>query len=67
MLFFTTFYGLLMASVFKIFGETKNIDDLTLTIAGSLGAFSNGVSRFFMATLQDKIGFKKVYFIICLI
>ena len=56
-----------MASVFKIFGESKNIDDYTLTLAGSLGAIFNGASRIFWATLQDKIGFKKVYFIVCLI
>jgi hypothetical protein len=39
-------YGMIMASIFKVFGQEKGIDDYTLTLAGSLGALANGISRF---------------------
>lgn len=39
-------YGMIMASIFKVFGQEKGIDDYTLTAAGSLGALANGISRF---------------------
>ena len=61
MAFFSAFYGLYMASVYKNLGNENEIDDFTLTLAGSLGSFSNGVSRFFWGVAADKIGFKKAY------
>jgi hypothetical protein len=53
-----------MASVYKTFGEKEIDDDSFLTTVGSVGAVVNGLSRVFWSTLQDKIGFKKVYFLI---
>lgn len=68
MLYFSAFYGMFMAAVFKNFGSHKNItNDLVLTTAGAVGSVFNGSSRVFWATLQDKIGFKKVYFcVLCI-
>lgn len=51
MLFFSGFYGILIAAVFKLFGETKGIDDYTLSVAGAFGAVLNGASRIFWAVL----------------
>jgi hypothetical protein len=52
MLFCSTFYGMFMASSFKNLGSNDgDIDDLTLTVAGSLGAFMNGACRILWATL----------------
>lgn len=57
-----------MASVFKSFGSVEgSIDDMTLTVAGSIGGACNGLSRVFWATLDDKFGFKKIYSIILVI
>ena len=67
MLFFSTFYVMLMAGIFKVFGLSKGIDDFTLTVAGSLGAIANGGSRIFWAALQDRIGFKKISLFICIL
>jgi sugar phosphate permease len=49
-----------MANAFKALGEEYQIDDMTLTIAGSLGALLNGISRIFWPVLQDRSTFKKV-------
>lgn len=65
MLFFAQFYGMFMASSFKNFGCIEgDIDDFTLTIAGSIGSFFNGFGRLFWALLQDRFGFKKIYLIV---
>lgn len=57
------FYGTFMASVYKAV-NIDNLRDGTLTTAGALGAVCNGASRVFWATLQDKHGFKRVYFVL---
>lgn len=68
MAFCSAFYGLYMASVFKSFGLSEaDIDDLTLTLAGSLGGIMNGAGRIVWAALQDKYGFKLIYFLILII
>lgn len=36
-------------------------DDLFLTTVGSVGAASNGVSRFVWASLMDRFGYKKIF------
>ena len=65
MIFCSAFYGLYMASVFKTFGSvTGDIDDGTLTLAGSLGSACNGLFRIVFATAADKYGFKIVFAII---
>ena len=63
---FGTFYGLYMASSYKIVGEDF-IDDKHLTIAGSLGAVCNGGSRLMWASLLDKYRFNHVYGVIMVI
>jgi MFS family permease len=67
MAFFSAFYGLYMASVYKTLGLENDIDDLTLTWAGSLGSLSNGVSRFGWGLIVDKFGFKKTYGVLLVI
>jgi hypothetical protein len=49
MLYCSIFYGMYMAGAFKTFGsnEGNDITDKTLTLAGSLGASFNGLSRIF--------------------
>jgi len=61
MLFFGTFYGAYMAANYKFISE---LDDVTLTIAGSVGAIFNGGSRLMWGVLLDKYGFRKVYMIL---
>lgn len=56
-------YGLFIASVFKPYGAT--FEPNYLALIGSIGAVINGVCWMFWATLQDKVGFKLVYIIIC--
>ena len=40
-------YGMFMANAFKSFGEKHHLDDLSLTVAGSLGSIMNGFSRIY--------------------
>ena len=63
MLYNGVVFGMYVASVYK---DTALglIPDSTLTLAGSLGAFANGGSRMFWATIMDYIGFRKVYLIL---
>ena len=51
------FYGMYMTSVYKLLGEEYNIDDFTLTLAGSLGAVANAASEFICGMMADKVGF----------
>lgn len=57
------FFGLFMASVYKEVA-LNSLSDHTLTLAGALGSVCNGSSRIIWATLQDKYGFRKMYFIL---
>ena len=59
-------YGLFVSNSFK--GYVNDIyDDQYLTIVGSISSVLNGLSRGVWAALQDKFGFKKIYFtILCL-
>ena len=62
LLFNGMFFGLYMASVYKSVAQHENkISDKALTTAGAIGSVCNGSSRILWASLQDKIGFKKVY------
>ena len=63
MLFLGIFYGIYIASVYKSMANGM-ISDFTLTVAGSLGSVCNGCSRIFWSMLQDKFGFRKVYFVV---
>jgi len=49
-----------MANAFKSFGEQSHMDDLSLTIAGSIGAIMNGISRIFWPIYQDSTSFEGV-------
>ena len=42
-------------------------DDLFLTTVGSVGAASNGISRFVWASLTDKYGYKKMFTLMLII
>jgi Na+/melibiose symporter-like transporter len=57
------FFGLFMASVYKEVA-LNILSDHTLTLAGALGSVCNGSSRIIWATLQDKYGFRRIYFIL---
>ena len=59
MLFFGTFYGAYLAANYKYISD--ELDDYTLTIAGSVGAIFNGGSRLIWGWLLDRYGFRKVY------
>lgn len=60
MLFFGEFYGVYMASVYKIIAEDY-VQDHQLALAGALGGIGNGISRLILASMVDKFGFKAVY------
>jgi len=50
-----------IANNFKSYEQRDINDDKFITIVGSIGAIFNGLSRSFWSSLQDIIGFKKVY------
>lgn len=54
-----TFFGIYLVSVYKTFAGTQ-IDDRTLTLAGSLAAAANGFSRVVWASFMDRFGFRPV-------
>lgn len=64
MLIGSAFYGLYLTAAYKILGIEYHIDDLTLTLAGSLGSVTNGISKILTGILADKFGFKPLYYII---
>jgi len=66
LLFFGIFYGIYVASVYKVSAQDV-LEDHTLTLAGALGSICNGGSRIMWATIQDKYGFKRVYLVLLLI
>jgi len=59
------FFGIYIASVYKSVA-LDTLSDKALTFAGVLAAIGNGSSRVIWSSLQDKFGFKQVYYI-CLI
>ena len=61
MLFLGIFYPLYMTSTFKKLA-LDYLSDRTLMLAGAFGSVGNGFSRVILASLQDKYGFRKVYF-----
>ena len=63
LLFQGIFFGIYMASVYKVCAIDV-LDDMSLTIAGAIGSVCNGGSRIMWASLQDKFGFKTIYFIL---
>lgn len=65
-LFLGIFYGVYISSVYKLTAQDFLLDH-QLTLAGALGSVCNGCSRIFWASLQDKFGFKRVYFCLLLI
>lgn len=54
------FFCVYNSSVFKS-NALGLLSDHTLTITGSFGSVANGVSSFVMASVMDKVSFKKVY------
>ena len=68
MLFGSIFYGIFLVSSFKNFGSSEGgIDDSVLTLAGSIGAFVNGIFRVLWSGMLDKFSFKIIYSIILVI
>ena len=61
MAFCSMFFCIYIISTYKIYGSSEDIDDFTLTMAGSLGAVANASSKLMCGILVDKYGFKKVY------
>ena len=47
----------------KYYGSSKFDDDLFLTMVGILGFISSSLSKFAWGTVQDYLGFVKVYMI----
>lgn len=62
--FFASCYPFFMLLVYKDFGQTEIKDDHFLALIGGLAAAANGISRLFIAYFVDKIGCKKVYFLV---
>mmetsp|Transcript_21833 Transcript_21833/g.21568 ORF Transcript_21833/g.21568 Transcript_21833/m.21568 type:complete len:216 (+) Transcript_21833:370-1017(+) len=54
-------YPYFIAANFKTYEEIDLHDDRFITLVGSLGAVTNGLSRGVWATLQDLFGFKIVF------
>ena len=61
MAFCTNFYGSYIVAVYKILAEEVGIDDLTMTITGSLSAVVNASSKLGCGLLVDRFGFKFMY------
>jgi Na+/melibiose symporter-like transporter len=59
--------GVFISYVFKSFGEDQINDDAFITTVGTVGSIMNGASRSFWATIQDKLGYKRIYFPILII
>lgn len=57
-------YGLFVAALYKSYGYKIGYNDNLMTWVGSFAALMNGCSRPFWATLTDKFGFKKVFWLI---
>ena len=57
------FFGVFTAGVYKSVA-LDFLSDHVLTTAGALGSVCNGGSRIMWASLQDKFGFKRVYFVL---
>lgn len=64
MLICSAFYGMYMTAAYKILGQEYEIDDLTLTTAGSIGAVFNGGAKVIAGVLADKVGFKIIYYVV---
>lgn len=59
--------GTFTSYVFKSYGEQNIPDDAFMTTVGAVGSVLNGLCRPFWASIQDKIGYRKVYFSILII
>jgi hypothetical protein len=66
MLFNGIFFGIYIAAVYKTTAQDF-LKDNVLTLTGAFGSVCNGGGRIFWATLQDKYGFKRVYFVLLII
>ena len=56
-----------MSNNYKIYELSIIDDDQFVTIAGSLGSISNGLTRPLWAAFFDKFGFKKVFLVLVII
>ena len=67
-LFNGMFFGSYLVSTFKPVALNAGvIKDDEITIIGSLSMISNGAARLVWSSMQDKFGFKKVYFVLLII
>ena len=62
----SAFNGQFMLNQYKNFGFTREAlnDDKKLSTIGAIASACNGCSRIFWAIVFDKIGFKRVYYIV---
>lgn len=54
------FYGIFIVESFKEYGQWFISDDATLTMIGTIAAFSNGLAKFICPTLMDYIDYKSI-------
>lgn len=66
MMFNGTFFGIFIAGNYKII-NLENLSDKALTFAGAIGAIGNALSRIVCTALQDKYGFKRIYWPILIV
>ena len=55
------FYGIFIVESFKEFGERYIHDDASLSLIGTIAAFSNAAAKFICPTLMDYIDYKSIY------
>ena len=60
-------YSYFMKPSLKTYGSMTISSDSALTIIGSLAFLTSSIAKFGWGTIQDKLGFKKVYFVMLII
>lgn len=60
MVFTASCHGMLIVNVYKGLGYANGFDDVYLSALGGVGAVMNGISKLVCASVQDKLGFRKV-------
>jgi len=61
MFLFSQVQGILIGYIFKSYGLKNIPDDAFVTVVGTIGAVSNGISRSFWANLLDRFSLRYVY------
>ncbi len=63
MLMFSMSFSYFIKPSLKSYGSHKEYDDMFLTITGSIAFLVSAIAKFAWGAIQDKLGFKKCYFI----